>query len=1791
MILNKLKLVENITRDIVDNSTGLVSPRDVRQNMLDLADSVHLLTADHNLFSKNFGTVDTRTTRAGDKAIGKLDLPGYKSIDNTAFGYSALMDIYTGARNTAVGSHALGCALYGHDNIGIGNSAVAGAVFGSGNVGVGNFSLHRVKEGNLNIAIGHGAGYYINPNDSYKFYLGSHDVNSQSVCDNPLGSGLIPLLHGDLIRLKLGVAVSGLDDYGKLQVGGDITPSGSDQFNLGHSDRRWRHILASRSLNYPSGNDFTISRSTSAGNKDVLFLGSGGAIGVGNNTPSGNHGIITSSGSIVPLWNDNFQLGHPDLRWGAGFFKSLHVSGALDVTEYNYKEINSCIYECKTLYLASSGDPCYSGGPPCGYLTDQELEGGGLVLQSSGTDGSEQGFFRRNYEWVYRSPDPTLKCLETDSPYSRSSWNSNISIHVASGSHVRTDRVTGYDTLALINQNGCYGWFIQRDDDIIRTGDLGQNEIQKITINATGGTFTLTYSGQTTSAIAFDASSSDVQSALEALSNLEVGDIAVTGNNGGPWTVTFTGTLAKTNVAQITCNGSNLTLGGTVNESSRTFFAHRYLSQRVNSLQSVFLSHRTDYFYIRKNSSATQGAFKLRIKREDTGAIFTTEPIPFDATRVDVADAINDAVKAQGITGVTVLSSYAYDSHEGQIAGGRYDSISELLNKSRQTYRFDPTGKVMVVGEQTSYRYSWFFIVSGRPDRAAISGNKNPKISLHRDDVGAQNFHSEGMDGSQSFYYIKYAETHKTQTDLVHYAGNGQYDNDAEPSDVGLKVVWRQPITGGATKEVEFFTSDTVAIAQPKFDAVFGAGAVEISSNGAGTAHHTIGYWPEGSAADDFAQAGWFIKYKSAELLAEDITPYIIYADRKEYSRNVRSIPTRDGSTLDTSASYLPYLSVYLYRSEGEGPTIATGTCSTETMQEGMADISAITKVDNVVYLTKEDHITPNPISPEGKIGNVTDVNFIASGVDRDYHVSYSHLNSGVTVGQRLVTRTMAKRTDSAIPPREKVTGFSIDYIDEKDEVGYTGQRQDRLVVAAYDDTVDPLNAMTIMRSDSPGLVGISDIENAAHVILPETIFNIQSTGETIARNTTWGTTEKTSLQLLGAQNNPLDTESEGVELEYTVTNRRADMSLWDDGGSKVVISLDNNNKFVGIHKLDPNEMLTLGSGLDGSDPAISMRERSEKPSSTADYGKIYIKPKSITNQTQSAYLLDDAGNEFDLTLNKYDMNDARAVYTDDWCNTLAGKLSNKDRSTISSSEQSNTGYGCHALYDINGGDNNVAIGAYAGDEITTGSRNITIGDNSATSLKTGNDNIIIGRLAGENSPQNMSNNIFIGNDIGKNLSSPSDYKLLIGHSDKVLLKGVMGPQDSDKVLEIENGRFRVSSADDYIEVRQQNGIFASETATVLDVVDTNHDHAQGGIGFNFTGLENGVIQNTHTLLKLRSHKTKSYNCGLWPSEDERDPYAELDGDLYLGGSINFCDGTSMASTSGIVIIAGTGISEQLNTTLNNMEFHLNIEELQSGIKSPLLDQAVPSNLNSYVAVSTSGVVGKMNLQTLGNYLQENTAYIQDCHNHIFSNTTNVDKTVNCRNFYAGYKAGNLSTGWTDSNFIGTEAGAGATITYNEATNWSSTFIGYRAGYNAANVDHSVFIGSQAGLDADNARYSVFIGDSAGDRSYSNRSVGIGDNALQGVTGTNNIEITAGVGGSNRVMSDGSTHDMKIAIGNCLAGDMSNRRMSIGFPNLNPDAVLEVRANGTETRLQEWKNNAGTVVAYVDNNGNFVKVT
>lgn len=95
----------------------------------------------------------------------------------------------------------------------------------------------------------------------------------------------------------------------------------------------------------------------------------------------------------------------------------------------------------------------------------------------------------------------------------------------------------------------------------------GTNEIQTVTVSsATGGTFTLTFEGQTTAAVAWNASASDVRAALDALSNIGDGDVLVT---GGPLstaavTVEFTRLLADSNRTQMTSTSSLTGTGAAV---------------------------------------------------------------------------------------------------------------------------------------------------------------------------------------------------------------------------------------------------------------------------------------------------------------------------------------------------------------------------------------------------------------------------------------------------------------------------------------------------------------------------------------------------------------------------------------------------------------------------------------------------------------------------------------------------------------------------------------------------------------------------------------------------------------------------------------------------------------------------------------------------------------------------------------------------------------------------------------------------------------------------------------------------------------------------------------------------------------------------------------------------------------------------------------------------------------------------------------------------------------------------
>ena len=148
------------------------------------------------------------------------------------------------------------------------------------------------------------------------------------------------------------------------------------------------------------------------------------------------------------------------------------------------------------------------------------------------------------------------------------------------------------------------------------SGDYETDEYQVITISnsPTGGTFMLTFhyidsfgleQTETTGTIAYNASAGTVQTALTGLTHIGSGNATVTGDAGGPYTVHFTGSLARTDVLPLTVNYSGLTGG----DAALVIATIQTAVTGTNEVQTVTLV------------SATGGTFKLSFDGYQTAAL------------------------------------------------------------------------------------------------------------------------------------------------------------------------------------------------------------------------------------------------------------------------------------------------------------------------------------------------------------------------------------------------------------------------------------------------------------------------------------------------------------------------------------------------------------------------------------------------------------------------------------------------------------------------------------------------------------------------------------------------------------------------------------------------------------------------------------------------------------------------------------------------------------------------------------------------------------------------------------------------------------------------------------------------------------------------------------------------------------------------------------------------------------------------------------------------------------------
>lgn len=127
---------------------------------------------------------------------------------------------------------------------------------------------------------------------------------------------------------------------------------------------------------------------------------------------------------------------------------------------------------------------------------------------------------------------------------------------------VLTDLMLGFSRTSAQTLSGA-GFGSQMSYD----ASIDVNELVTITPSGTwsSGTFTLSFGGQTTSAIAYDANAATIEAAFELLSTVGAGNGTVAGGplSTGAITITFTEDLANTNVGPVTINTGSVGGGGT----------------------------------------------------------------------------------------------------------------------------------------------------------------------------------------------------------------------------------------------------------------------------------------------------------------------------------------------------------------------------------------------------------------------------------------------------------------------------------------------------------------------------------------------------------------------------------------------------------------------------------------------------------------------------------------------------------------------------------------------------------------------------------------------------------------------------------------------------------------------------------------------------------------------------------------------------------------------------------------------------------------------------------------------------------------------------------------------------------------------------------------------------------------------------------------------------------------------------------------------------------------------------
>jgi len=345
----------------------------------------------------------------------------------------------------------------------------------------------------------------------------------------------------------------------------------------------------------------------------------------------------------------------------------------------------------------------------------------------------------------------------------------------------------------------------------------------------------------------------------------------------------------------------------------------------------------------------------------------------------------------------------------------------------------------------------------------------------------------------------------------------------------------------------------------------------------------------------------------------------------------------------------------------------------------------------------------------------------------------------------------------------------------------------------------------------------------------------------------------------------------------------------------------------VGIDLEIPNAKLAVGGD-------ISMHEfvQGRIASNFESFGKLFVTASDVDGECQKLIFQDECGNQKDLALNPRDTKLSSTLFGDQNGNQFAGFLSPLSRSVADLTDNfRNITYGASGLKNLTSGDDNIAVGYRAGTNVSQGGKNILIGNFAGEGLTTGMGNVIIGHNVGDNEiSSNISNSIFIGQDsLGR--SAGTDYSLYIGVGDNyTLLKGIMGPNPSDKYLEVPDAKFIVTGGSDNMTIKHSTNFFgADKIASIFNKNDSYSNNPDGGVAFTFTGADG----SEKTLMTMRHHVDAMTTLPTFAVASIERPIISVSGDINVLGGIRFSDGTSVTLESNQMNLGGSIKADSTN--------------------------------------------------------------------------------------------------------------------------------------------------------------------------------------------------------------------------------------------------------------------------------------